>query len=93
MYLVMPKLKPGTIFPTPEEDAAINAGIAADPDTYELSDAEFAQLKPFSLSKEMNMVLLEPDIACAFPNDAAVNKALRYLLEIAQNSNQLIQLT
>jgi uncharacterized protein (DUF4415 family) len=32
--------------PTPEEDAAINAGIAADPDTYELSSAEFKQLKP-----------------------------------------------
>jgi uncharacterized protein (DUF4415 family) len=33
------------ILPTPEESAAINAGIAADPDTYELSDAEFSQLK------------------------------------------------
>lgn len=42
----MPKLKPGTLWPTPEEEAAINAGIAADPDTYELTDAEFAQLKP-----------------------------------------------
>lgn len=42
----MPKLKPGHISPTPEEDAAINRGIAADPDTYELADAEFAQLKP-----------------------------------------------
>ena len=31
---------------TPEEDAAINAGIAADPDTAELSDAQMAQLKP-----------------------------------------------
>ena len=30
---------------TPEEDAAINAGIAADPDTYELSAAEFKQLR------------------------------------------------
>ena len=42
----MPKLKPGTILPTPEEDAAIKAGIAADPDTVELTDAEFAQLRP-----------------------------------------------
>ena len=31
----MPKLKPGTIWPTPEEDAAIMAGIAEDPDEYE----------------------------------------------------------
>ncbi|MBL8351498.1 MAG: BrnA antitoxin family protein [Burkholderiaceae bacterium] len=42
----MPKLKPGTIVPTPEEDAAINAGIAADPDTVELSDEEFGELRP-----------------------------------------------
>ncbi len=34
------------IHPTPEEDAAINAAIADDPDTYELSDQEFAQLRP-----------------------------------------------
>jgi uncharacterized protein (DUF4415 family) len=33
------------ILPTPEEDAAINAGIAADADTYELSNTEFSQLK------------------------------------------------
>jgi len=31
--------------PTPEEETAINAGIASDPDTYELSDSEFKQLK------------------------------------------------
>ncbi len=34
------------IIPTPEEDAKINAGIASDPDTYELTKAEFAQLRP-----------------------------------------------
>ncbi len=34
---------------TPEEEAAINAGIAADPDTYVLSDEEFKQLKPLKL--------------------------------------------
>jgi len=31
--------------PTPEEDAAINAGIAQDPDTYEPGAAEFKQLR------------------------------------------------
>jgi hypothetical protein len=41
----MPKLKQGTIVPTQEEDEAINRGIAADPDTYELSMAEFKQMK------------------------------------------------
>lgn len=42
----MPKLKTGTIIPTPDEDAAINAGIAADPDTVELTDADIAQMRP-----------------------------------------------
>lgn len=31
------------ILPTAAEDAAINAGIAADPDTYEMSDEQFAK--------------------------------------------------
>lgn len=31
---------------TPEEEAQINAGIAADPDTYELTEEEFKQLRP-----------------------------------------------
>ena len=35
----------GFILPTPDEDAAINAGIAKDPDTYEVSSAEFAQMR------------------------------------------------
>ena len=42
----MPKLKPGTIIPTPEEDAAINAGIAADPDTVELTAEDIAAMRP-----------------------------------------------
>jgi uncharacterized protein (DUF4415 family) len=32
---------------TPEEEAAINLGIASDPDTYELAAEEFKQLRPF----------------------------------------------
>lgn len=31
-----------------------------------------------------NLVLLDPDVAQAFPNDAAVNDALRILIQIAQ---------
>ncbi len=39
------KQKRSFILPTPEEDAAINAGIAADPDTHELSGEEFTKLR------------------------------------------------
>jgi hypothetical protein len=41
------------------------------------------------IKEESNVVLLEPDIAQAFPNDEAVNKALRYLLELAETSARL----
>lgn len=34
------------VVPTPEEDAAINRGIAADPDTYELTKEEIQGLRP-----------------------------------------------
>ncbi|RIZ68531.1 MAG: hypothetical protein D0528_07295 [Methylococcales bacterium] len=41
------------------------------------------------IKDETNVVLLAPDIAKAFPNDEAVNNALRYLLEIAEASTRL----
>lgn len=44
----MPKFKIGHISPTAEEEAAINAGIAADPDTRELDDEWFSQARPAS---------------------------------------------
>lgn len=34
--------------PTEAEDADINAGIAADPDTREMTDADFARMRPAS---------------------------------------------
>ena len=56
----MPKLKTGTIYPTPEEDAAINAGIAADPDARELDAEWFLKTKPASavLPPEMYATLV-----------------------------------
>jgi len=42
-----------------------------------------------------NLVLLDPDVAQAFPNDAAVNEALRLLIQVAkhQQSNTAVQRT
>jgi len=37
--------KPKIIMPTDEEDAAINRGIAADPDTYEVPGEDFTTMK------------------------------------------------
>ena len=42
----MPRLKPNDAPLTPEENAAVIAGIAADPDTFELDDEWFARAKP-----------------------------------------------
>ena len=42
----MPPLKPGAVRPTAEEDEAINAVIASDPDTFELTDEELSAMRP-----------------------------------------------
>ena len=42
----MPKLKQGHVSPTRAEDAAINAGIANEPDNPEWSAADFVRAKP-----------------------------------------------
>lgn len=43
----MPKLKPGTIHPTDEEDAAITAAAMSDPDSIPFTDEEWDKVKPF----------------------------------------------
>ncbi|MBV5309935.1 BrnA antitoxin family protein [Chromatium okenii] len=43
----MPKLKPGTIIPTPEEDAVITAAAMSDPDAIPFTDEEWDAIKPF----------------------------------------------
>jgi uncharacterized protein (DUF4415 family) len=65
-------MKKKLIRPTAQEEAAINAGIAADPDTYELSREEFKQLKPFrrgknkAPTKELISIRLSPDVLNRF---------------------------
>lgn len=44
----MPKLKAGTILPSPEEDAAITAAAMSDPDAQPLTDAEWQAVKPLA---------------------------------------------
>lgn len=39
-----------------------------------------------ALQKKSNVVVLEPEIAAAFPNAEAVNRALRGLVEIAKRT-------
>jgi len=63
------KSKSGRAFevPTPKENAAIKAGIAADPDTYEVPDSEFAHMKrvgrPLALvTKERITIRLSRDV-------------------------------
>lgn len=66
-------MKFGFILPTPEEDAAINAGIAADPDTVELTDADMAQLRPL----RGRPPLARPKAALTMRVDADVLDALK----------------
>ncbi|MEO5363976.1 MAG: hypothetical protein H7838_10195 [Magnetococcus sp. DMHC-8] len=49
--------------PTLEEDAAINLGIASDPDTLEVSDSEFVNLKPLWVAEHRKTVST-PALVC-----------------------------
>jgi len=42
----MPALKPGTVWPTDEEDAAITAAALSDPDCPPMTDAQLARMRP-----------------------------------------------
>jgi uncharacterized protein (DUF4415 family) len=42
----MPKLKPGTVVPAPDEDAAITAAAMQDPDAQPYTDEEWETVKP-----------------------------------------------
>ncbi|WP_291525260.1 BrnA antitoxin family protein [Acidithiobacillus sp.] len=66
----MPKLKPGTIIPTPEEDAAITAAAMSDPDAMPYTDAEWEAVKrgrPLATAtKERITIRLSPEVVQAF---------------------------
>ena len=58
--------------PNKREEAAINAGIAADADTYELSEAEFKRLRPVrgrpraAVHKQPVTIRISPDVLAKF---------------------------
>jgi uncharacterized protein (DUF4415 family) len=57
--------------PSDKEEAAIAAGIAADPDTYEPTDEELAQLRPVGRpkaqeTKERVTIRLSPEVTAFF---------------------------
>jgi hypothetical protein len=41
------------------------------------------------IAKESNIIVLDEDVAKSFPNDLAVNDALRLLLDIAEKSRKI----
>ncbi len=43
------------------------------------------------LRKSSNVVVLRPEVAEAFPNEEAVNKALLSLIDVAQKTTRLIK--
>ncbi len=56
--------------PTPAEEAAINAGIAADADACEVSDADFSQLRRpgrprVAVKRPMLSMRTDPDVLAA----------------------------
>ncbi len=59
------------VLPSPEEDVAIATGISADPDTAELTSAEFATLRPLrgrppvAATKQAVKLRLDPDVLAA----------------------------
>ncbi|MEO5376685.1 MAG: BrnA antitoxin family protein [Magnetococcus sp. DMHC-6] len=78
--------------PTIEEDNAINIGIISDPDTMEVSDADFNKLKPIhgrstgNGTKISTTVRFDADIIAAFRSSGKgwqtrMNNALRDWLQ------------
>jgi hypothetical protein len=47
----MPKLKPGTLIPSAEEDLAITVAAMDDPDARPFTDEEWADVEPVKVSK------------------------------------------
>jgi len=70
----MPKLKPGTVIPTEDEDVAITAAAMSDPDAIPLTDEEWEKVKPLvrmgrpkaEITKERISIRLSRDVVTQF---------------------------
>lgn len=70
----MPKLKPGTVLPTPEEDAAITKAAMQDPDARPYTDEEWERVRskrgrgrpPQDVTKTPINIRLDPLVVNAF---------------------------
>lgn len=69
--------KPKIIMPTDEEDAAINRGIAADPDTFEVSAEQMAAMQPLAKRSRGRPRLANPKELVSIRYDADVLDAFR----------------
>jgi len=76
----------GFIYPTPEEEIAINKGIAADPDTFEATDEQFKTARrgrPFSDNPKLSVTLrLDREVVAHFKDggkgwQSRINATLR----------------
>jgi uncharacterized protein (DUF4415 family) len=95
----MPKLKPGTIFPSAEEDAAITAAAFSDPDAQPLTAAELAGFKPArrpgrpaqEVTKVPTSIRLDARVVNAFKaaGDGWQTRINDALIEYAQQHNML----
>jgi uncharacterized protein (DUF4415 family) len=78
--------------PTPEEESAIQAGIDADSDTYELSDSELQQLKRVETDKEQITIRLSREVVKSFKDTGAgwqsrIDEALKEWLKMHDKVN------
>ena len=95
----MPRLKPGTILPTPEEDRAITAAALSDPDNPPLTDAELARFQPaqargrppLSTTKVPTSIRLDARVLTAFKatGDGWQTRMNDVLFEYAQQHGML----
>jgi len=69
--------KPKIVMPTDEEDAAINRGIAADPDTFEVSAEQMQAMQPLGKRGRGRPKLASTKELVSIRYDAEVLEAFR----------------